>query len=476
VRKTILISVIALGMVAGCAGGSTVSETTTATPPTESAETSIASTTTVFEPERTPLIIDTDVSIEGIMSILYLLEQEQYEILALTVSGTGIAHCEAGLRQVAGILEMYSAGEVPFSCGSEVPIEGHNAFPSSWRAGADEGYGLQFPEGAEPSDLTASELIVAAINESPARVVMYADAPQTNLAEALRIDPNIASNIEMAYLMGGAFDVPGNAMQNPDAEWNTWIDPVAVDEVFRSGIPITLVPLDATNQVPLHIFHLEALEGHETSAAQMVVTMLTQSKELTDGTLFLWDQATAALAVDDSLATYENVNIEVLLDEDRSIAGTTVIADGGTEMRVATAIDVERFETEFLSTLAGEDIGPITIESDIYGTYDGSQWSFTAPESLRQGEYVLHMINESDAEIVVAFGWLLGDATLEQLDAGEGTAKPDFYELDFFLYGVPHSSIVAKIKLANNETYAIVGLDNLVNEGTTLGLIEVIAG
>jgi inosine-uridine nucleoside N-ribohydrolase len=425
--------------------------------------------------ERTPLIIDTDVSIEGIMSILYLLEQEQYEILALTVSGTGLAHCEAGLRQVAGILEMYSAGEVPFSCGSEVPIEGRNAFPGSWRAGADEGYGLQFPQGAEPSDLTASELIVAAINESPVPVVIYADAPQTNLAEALRIDPSISSNIEMAYLMGGAFDVPGNAMRNPHAEWNTWIDPVAVDEVFRSDIPITLVPIDATNQVPLHIFHLEALEGHETSAAQMVVTMLTQSKELTDGTLFLWDQATAALVVDDSLATYENVNVEVLLDEDRSIAGTTVIADSGTEMRVATAIDVERFETEFLSTLAGEDIAPITIESDIYGTYDGSQWSFTAPESLPQGEYVLHMINESDAEIVVAFGWLLGDATLEQLDAGEGTAKPDFYELDFFLYGVPQSSIVAKINLANNETYAIVGLDNLANEGTTLGLIKVIA-
>ena len=85
------------------------------------------------------------------------------------------------------------------------------------------------------------------------------------------------------------------------------------------------------------------------------------------------------------------------------------------------------------------------------------------------------MINESDAEIVVAFGWLLGDATLEQLDAAEGTAKPDFYELDFFLYGVPQSSIVAKINLANNETYAIVGLDNLANEGTRLGLIKVIA-
>ena len=59
--------------------------------------------------------------------------------------------------------------------------------------------------------------------------------------------------------MGGAIETRGNLivqgftddLQNKVAEWNIYIDPVAANKVFTSGIPITLIPLDATNQVPV---------------------------------------------------------------------------------------------------------------------------------------------------------------------------------------------------------------------------------
>lgn len=49
--------------------------------------------------------------------------------------------------------------------------------------------------------------------------------------------------------------MPGNiksdwpAIENSVAEWNIWVDPVAAQEVFASGVKLHLTPLDATNQV-----------------------------------------------------------------------------------------------------------------------------------------------------------------------------------------------------------------------------------
>ena len=57
----------------------------------------------------------------------------------------------------------------------------------------------------------------------------------------------------MVYIMGVAFDVPGNialsnvGIDNTVAEWNVFIDPHAAAMVLKSGIPVTFVPLDATN-------------------------------------------------------------------------------------------------------------------------------------------------------------------------------------------------------------------------------------
>lgn len=57
--------------------------------------------------------------------------------------------------------------------------------------------------------------------------------------------------------MGGVVDVPGNVgashggIDNMAADWNIYVDPRAAAIVLQSGVPITLVPLDATNHVPV---------------------------------------------------------------------------------------------------------------------------------------------------------------------------------------------------------------------------------
>ena len=83
--------------------------------------------------------------------------------------------------------------------------------------------------------------------------------PLTNVAAVFRREPGVKAKVEKLCIMGGAVRVGGNVivpgvtdhLKNKTAEWNIYIDPVAAQEVLNSGVPIRLIPLDATCQVVL---------------------------------------------------------------------------------------------------------------------------------------------------------------------------------------------------------------------------------
>jgi inosine-uridine nucleoside N-ribohydrolase len=351
-----------VGLVAALVGGCGGDTTVTTGPQTTGGAGTISATTTPALPEMgTPVVVDTDLALDSVMAILYLLGRSELDVVAITVSGTGEVHCEPGVRIAAGLVALAEAGEIPVACGPEAPLEGFNTFPTSWRVAADDAWGLELPDGGAPSGLPAPELLVSVIETEADPVVVFTDGPLTNLAAALRLDPGIAGNITMVYAMGGAIDVPGNTPRNPDAEYNIWVDPVAAAEVLASGVPLTLIPLDATNQLPLHAVHLRALEEHQSSpVGAAVVAMLEANSEfVTGGGGYFWDQLAAALLADETLASFETTRLAVITEGERDVAGRTVRGSNGAEVRVPITVDVERFEREFLSALAGEDVGPI---------------------------------------------------------------------------------------------------------------------
>lgn len=97
------------------------------------------------------------------------------------------------------------------------------------------------------------------------------------------------SNVEMVYIMGGAIDVPGNLLPdygNTVAEWNIFIDPTAAKIVLRSGLPVTLVPLDATNCAPLNqAFYDRLAADHGSAEADFGVRVVTEEGPTSGQTL-----------------------------------------------------------------------------------------------------------------------------------------------------------------------------------------------
>ena len=181
------------------------------------------------------------------------------DLRTITVSGTGEAHCGPGVRHALGLVALSGKEDIPVACGRETPLVGNHEFPAEWRESADEAYGVSIPTGGAASPLSASDLIVNILRNTAEPITIIAVGPLTNIAEAIRKEAGITANIKEIYIMSGALNVEGNVwnsgvgIQNKYAEWNIYIDPTAANIVFKSGVPVILIPLDATKDVPITV-------------------------------------------------------------------------------------------------------------------------------------------------------------------------------------------------------------------------------
>jgi purine nucleosidase len=85
------------------------------------------------------------------------------------------------------------------------------------------------------------------LGAAPGEITLCTLGPLTDIAMALVKAPAIGPRIREIVMMGGACSEGGNI--TPAAEFNIYVDPEAADIVFASGVPITVLPLDATHQV-----------------------------------------------------------------------------------------------------------------------------------------------------------------------------------------------------------------------------------
>lgn len=299
--------VIAAVAIAGCTGGSP-SPTPSIPPPAAGAAATASSTAppsapAVVDPPSRALLVDTDVAADDLVALSFLVSSPSVELVGITVSGTGEAHCAGGVDVVLRLLERLDAPDIPVACGRETPLAGTHTFPDDWRTRVDAGSGLELPTTDRvPSSSTAVELIGALAGEHESLTVLTL-GPLTNLADALLADPALAGRLGEVVVMGGALHVPGNLAccgapeDNDVAEWNVYVDPHAAAVVVDSGVDPAFVSLDGTNQVPLRPAFAQRLIGSGDGAGARVVAELFRANPyMADGSFYLWDALAAEVA------------------------------------------------------------------------------------------------------------------------------------------------------------------------------------
>jgi pyrimidine-specific ribonucleoside hydrolase len=280
-----------------------------------------------------PIIVDDDGSPDGMVALLYFLRNPNFDVQAVTIS-CGEAHPELFAPHLLRLLAGLGRADIPVGVGRATPLEGSNTFPDPWRQISDDFWGIAYPE-ASPSlePVPAAELIVDTVNTSTKPVMVFVSGNHTNLAEALRLDPGIVENILDVQVMGGSIHVRGNInsdwpeIDNRVAEWNIWVDPVAAEEVFSSGLSLHLIPLDATNQIVWTQSDALAWAASGTPEGVLAGDLLQWMLDSWSSTgVMIWDLVAAVNATDPGLcpAMPLAVDISVAPGPDQ---GQTVITD-----------------------------------------------------------------------------------------------------------------------------------------------------
>ncbi len=309
-----------------------------------------------------PIIIDTDAAIDDAIAILYLINRNDVSIKAITIAATGEAHCQPALHNLTGLIKMSGKSAIPIACGSNIPLAGQHQFPQWIVESADSLYHMTsyLPRTHIANKGDAVALLTKTLRASNQAVDIIALGPLTNIASVVKQHPELVTKIRMLYIMGGAVNVRGNVelvdstKKNDAAEWNLYIDPKADDIVFRSGMHITLIPLDATNHVPVNDYFYQQLlkTKPHTASAKFVYDLFTKNQHnFTTKGWYFWDPLAAAIASDESIAVIETKKLRIV-SAPESMAGATVVDEkNGNEVRVCVNADESRFTKDILSTI-----------------------------------------------------------------------------------------------------------------------------
>jgi len=298
-----------------------------------------------------PIIIDTDPGQDDAVAILLALASPQeLEVIGITaVAGNvPLALTEKNARRVC---ELAGRPDIKVYAGAERPL----ILPLQTAEAVHGATGLNGPDLPEPKMKTApghaSDFLVDTLRARPAgTVTLCLLGPHTNLALAMIKAPDIVPRIREIVLMGGAVFEGGNS--TPSAEFNLLVDPHAADVVFRSGVPITVMPLDVSHKALTTRARIDRIRALGTPVATAVVKMLEfferydEQKYGTDGAP-LHDPCVISFLLQPDLFKGRKVNVAIETASPLTLGMTVTdwwkVTDREPNATVMTQIDADAY-------------------------------------------------------------------------------------------------------------------------------------
>ena len=306
------------------------------------------------------IIIDTDPGQDDAVAILLALgSPEEIDVLGITCVA-GNVPLELTSRNARMICELAERPDVPVYAGCDRPL-GRDLVTAEHVHGKTGLDGPELPEPQMPLQAQhAVDYIIETLRSEPeGSVTLCPLGPLTNIAKALKRAPDIAGRIREIVLMGGAYFEVGNI--TPAAEFNIYVDPQAADIVFKSGIPIVVMPLDVTHKALVTQPRNEAFRTLGTHVG-IAVAQMTEFFERFDKEKYgsagapLHDPCVTAYLIRPDIFTGRQINVEIETDSELTM-GMTVADWWGVTDRPANALFIGDLDADAFFGLLTERLG-----------------------------------------------------------------------------------------------------------------------
>ena len=271
------------------------------------------------------VIVDADMGVlnDDAVALFMLLNTPNVEVLGVTIV-PGNTWMENGTAYALRQLELVGRTDIPVYMGVREPLMGSR---QAWLEAEERLWGRSEYLGAyarprpesyltlereppigyptsKPAEEHAVDFIVRAVKAHPNEVTLFVLGPATNIALAIRKNPEIIPLVKRVLYMGGAVDVPGNT--TPSAEFNWWFDPEAVRITLRAPFREQIVvPIDIAERV----YYTKAEYDRIVAAPETPITKLFRQlhgprfERDAAARSYVWDALTAAIFLQPSIAT-----------------------------------------------------------------------------------------------------------------------------------------------------------------------------
>lgn len=215
------------------------------------------------------VILDCDPGHDDAIAILLALGNKSIDLLAITTV-SGNATIEHTTDNALKVVEIANRPDVPVYKGSPEPLvrKRENA-PSIHGESGMEGPVLAATK-IKAQEEHAVDYLVKTFLHSDGDITLVATGPLTNVAMAIKREPNILPKIKELVIMGGG--TFGN--WTPNAEFNIYADAEAAKIVFDSGLKLTMVGLDLSHQALATDEIVEQVKQINNPVSQFVYELL----------------------------------------------------------------------------------------------------------------------------------------------------------------------------------------------------------
>jgi inosine-uridine nucleoside N-ribohydrolase len=300
---------------------------------------------------RRKLILDVDTGTDDAIALMLAALHPDLELVAATtVNGNNpIANCTDNTLRVFDLL----GAAIPVYEGAATPLL-RDDFPIPrdilHREGSMHPRELPIPSPSSVKETQhAVEFLVETYMATTDPITLVPVGPLTNIALAIKLEPQIVDRIPQTVIMGGAH-ASGNT--TPSAEFNVWVDPDAARIVLTAGLAdLTLVPLDATHKALVTTADCDRLRATGTPAGVAAAAII-------EGRIAAYD-ALQPMEAAQSAPVHDALCIAFLVDPG-VIAGRRVNVDVETRGELTlgrTVMDVNRH-------FAGEPNAFVAFDAD----------------------------------------------------------------------------------------------------------------